>query len=234
MPRSASQFATKEEKEAHVQQMFDRVAPRYDLLNRVISGNMDQRWRRLAARAAKGAGVGPYLDVGAGTGDLSLALAREAPGARVLGIDLSRGMLALGREKGIAAVQASGLALPVPDAAVEGITNAFVLRNLADLDAFFREAHRALRSGGHLVSLEISRPRGKIFAPLYRLYFFKIMPRIGRAVSADKRAYDYLADSVARIAEPEEIAAKMRAAGFTTVEARPLMRGAVVLFVATK
>ena len=233
-PRGVSQFGSKEEKETHVRRMFDRLAPRYDLLNRIIAGNMDQRWRRKAARAARGTGTGPYLDVGAGTGDLTRALERAAPKARAVGLDLARQMLVVGRRKGLRAVQASALALPARDNTFEAITNAFVLRNLADLDAFFREAHRALRPGGRLVSLEISRPPGRIFGPLYRLYFFRVMPRIGRALSGDRTAYDYLADSVARIAEPEELAAKMRSAGFASVEVEPMMRGAVVLFVATK
>lgn len=241
MARGPSQFDTKEEKESHVRDMFDAIAPRYDLLNRVIAANMDQRWRARAAKAARGSGRGPYLDVGAGTGDLTLALRKAAAGARVVSLDLARNMLAEGKRKRerkgegpFHAVQGSALALPVPSSSMEGITNAFVLRNLADLDAFFREAHRALAPGGRLVSLEISRPRGRVFGPLYRVYFFRVMPRIGRALSGNKRAYDYLADSVARVAEPEEIASKMRAAGFARVEVKPLMRGAVQLFVAEK
>lgn len=220
--------------------MFDALAPRYDLLNRVIAANLDQRWRARAAKAARGTGRGPYLDVGAGTGDLTLALMRAAPGARVVSLDLARNMLREGKRKRegkgkeFRPVQGSALLLPVRDASVEGMTNAFVLRNLADLDAFFREAHRALHPGGRLVSLEISRPRGRIFGPLYRVYFFRVMPRIGRALSGNKQAYDYLADSVARVAEPEAIAAKMRAAGFARVDIKPLMRGAVQLFVAEK
>ena len=214
--------------------MFDAIAPRYDLLNRVIAGNMDQRWRKRAAKAARGTGRGPYLDVGAGTGDLARALERAAPDARVIGLDLARQMLVVGRRKGLRAVQASALAIPAREGTFEAITNAFVLRNLADLDAFFREAHRALQPGGRLVSLEISRPRGRIFGPLYRLYFFRVMPRIGRALSGDAKAYEYLADSVARVAAPDIMAAKMRAAGFERVEARGMMRGAVVLFVAEK
>lgn len=234
VPRGASQFDSKEQKETHVRRMFDALAPRYDLLNRVIAANMDQRWRRKAARAARGTGQGPYLDVGAGTGDLTRALQREAPQARVLGLDLARQMLAHGRHKGLHAIQGSGLTIPARDATFEAITNAFVLRNLADLDTFFREAHRALRPGGRLVSLEISRPTGRIFGPIYRLYFYKIMPKIGATLSGNKQAYNYLADSVQRVATPDELTAKMRAAGFTSVHAKPMMRGAVVLFVATK
>lgn len=220
--------------------MFDAIAPRYDMLNRVMAANMDQRWRKRAARAARGTGAGPYLDVGAGTGDLTLALARAAPGARVLGLDLARGMLALApRKKGydstrMGMVHASGLVLPAREGTFEGITNAFVLRNLADLDAFFTDARRALKPGGKLVSLEISRPPGKLFGPLYRLYFYRIMPRMGRMLSGNPEAYSYLAASVERVETPEQLVARMRKAGFHDARATPLMRGAVVLFEATK
>lgn len=237
-------FTTPGEKERYVRDMFDRVAARYDALNRLLSGGLDQRWRKAAARAARSSGTGPYVDVGAGTGDLTFALARASPGARVIGLDLARGMLERARAKGerrraegggrVGFVHGSGLAIPVPDAAIEGITNAFVLRNLRDLDAFFREAHRALKPGGKLVSLEISRPRGRLFGPLYRFYFFRVMPRVGRALSGDPGAYAYLAQSVERVETPEELVARMRKAGFAHVEARPLFRGAVVLFEAVK
>ena len=238
--KGRAQFESPEEKEAYVQGMFDAIAPRYDLLNRVMAANLDQRWRRRAARAAVSTGAGPFLDVGAGTGDLTLALADAAPSARVLGLDLARQMLTLARRKPgfdasrVGMVHGSGLALPVPGGAFEGITNAFVLRNLADLDVFFREAHRALRPEGRLVSLEINRPPGRVFGPLYGLYFFRIMPRMARLISGNKTAYDYLADSVKRVESPDKLVARMRDAGFSEVKATPLMRGAVVLFVATK
>lgn len=233
-------FRSPQEKERYVRGMFDAIAPRYDLLNRVLSANMDQRWRRAAARAARGTGRGPFVDVGAGTGDLTLALAREAEGARVLGIDIARHMLERAPSKRgwdasrMSVLQASGLQLPVADASVEGITNAFVLRNLGDLDAFFRDARRALRPGGKLVSLEISRPPGRIFGPFYRFYFYRVMPRIGRALSGNAGAYSYLAESVARVETPERLVERMRAAGFSDVRARPMFRGAVVLFEAVK
>lgn len=216
--------------------MFDRVAPRYDLLNRIMAANLDQRWRRAAARAARSSGRGPYLDVGAGTGDLTRALERAAPpGARVVGLDLARAMLAIGREKGAShMVQGSGLQIPARDATFDAITNAFVLRNVRDLDAFFSEARRALKPGGKLVSLEIGRPPGRVFGPLYNIYFFKLMPRVGRLISSDEQAYRYLADSVKRIEAPEALVERMRKAGFLDVKAKPLMRGAVWLFEATR
>ncbi|HEX2022482.1 MAG TPA: ubiquinone/menaquinone biosynthesis methyltransferase [Candidatus Thermoplasmatota archaeon] len=235
-----SEFRSREEKEAYVQDMFDAIAPRYDRLNRIMAMRLDQRWRRQAARAVVTRGDGPFLDVGAGTGDLALAVSAAAPRARVLGLDVARRMLALGlRKRGfdrarMGMTQGSGLAIPARDGQYEGITNAFVLRNLSDLDAFFREAHRALRPGGRLVSLEIGRPRGRVFGPLYRLYFFRIVPRIGRALSGSPQAYSYLADSVQRVEEPGRIAQRMRAAGFADVRVTPIMRGAVNLFVAQK
>lgn len=228
------------EKEAFVEGMFDAIAPRYDLLNRVMAANLDKRWRRRAASAALGTGAGPYLDVGAGTGDLTVALAKAAPGARVLGIDLARAMLVRAfakpgwRRATMGMARASGLSIPARDGTFEGITNAFVLRNLRDLDAFFAEALRALKPRGKLVSLEISRPPGRVFGPIYRLYFFKVMPRLGRALSGNPTAYSYLADSVERVETPEQLVARMRRAGFVDVKATPLMRGAVVLFEATR
>jgi demethylmenaquinone methyltransferase/2-methoxy-6-polyprenyl-1,4-benzoquinol methylase len=227
--------------EPFVRGMFDAIAPRYDVLNRIMAARMDQRWRRRAARAAVGTGEGPYLDVGAGTGDLTIALARAAPRARaILGIDLARAMLARApRKKGydptrVGVLQGSGLEIPLRDGTLEGITNAFVLRNLADLDAFFREARRALKTGGKLVSLEISRPPGRVFGPLYALYFYRIMPRLGRLLSGHEGAYGYLAASVQRVESPSQLLARMERAGFRDVRATPMMRGAVVLFEATK
>ena len=237
--KGVSQFDSPTEKEAYVQDMFDAIAPRYDLLNRVMAASLDQRWRRRAAQAVRGSGAGPYLDVGAGTGDLTVAIAQAAPGARVVGLDLARGMLARGLAKPrfdrsrMGMVHGSGLAIPAKEGTFEGIANAFVLRNLADLDAFFAEARRALKPGGKLVSLEISRPPGRVFGPLYRLYFFRVMPRLGRALSGNPQAYSYLADSVARVEATDALADRMRRAGFS-VKARPLFRGAVVLFEATK
>lgn len=241
MAKTPSQFTSPREKETHVRGMFDAIAPRYDLLNRVMAANLDQRWRRLAARTAVAdAAGGTFLDVGAGTGDLTLALAQAAPRGRILGIDLARGMLARGLTKRafdrarMGMVHGSGLVIPARAATFDAITNAFVLRNLADLDAFFTEARRALKPGGRLVSLEISRPPGRVFGPMYGFYFFRVMPRMARALSGNKRAYEYLADSVKRVETPDQLATRMRRAGFRDVLVKPLFRGAVVLFVATK
>ncbi|HVL48083.1 MAG TPA: ubiquinone/menaquinone biosynthesis methyltransferase [Candidatus Thermoplasmatota archaeon] len=226
---SLATFEDKTQKETFVRGTFDAIAPRYDLLNRVMSMSLDRSWRRAAAALVEPRADGTYLDVGCGTGDLALAVLRRAPGARVVGVDLARAMLVEARRKAPAleTAHASALALPFPDRSMDGALDAFVLRNLADLDAFFQEARRVLKPGARLVNLEIGRPRGRVFGPLYRFYFYRVMPRFGRALSGNSTAYQYLADSVKVVETPEAIAERMRRAGFADVRVRSFMRGAV-------
>ncbi|MHB8605875.1 MAG: ubiquinone/menaquinone biosynthesis methyltransferase [Thermoplasmatota archaeon] len=211
-------------------EMFDAIAPRYDLLNRIVSLRMDARWRRRAVSLLAPNMDGRYLDVGAGTGDLAAEVAKRA---RVVGVDLARAMLRRARTKTNADLaQANGLRLPFRDASFAGATNAFVLRNVADADAFFREMRRVVVPGGRVVSLEISRPTGRFFGPLYRFYFFRVMPRVGRAVSGHREAYTYLAKSVEQVEAPESFAQRAKRAGFANVRVERMMRGAVALIVA--
>lgn len=226
-------FRDAREKERYVRGMFDAIAPRYDLLNRVMSFRMDQRWRKRAVDALAPRAGGRYLDVGTGTGDLLLALSEREPGARGIGVDLAGRMLPLARGKGVLDVaQANGLALPFNDASFDGAANAFVLRNVRDLDAFFREMRRVLKPGAPLVSLEISRPEGRVFGPLYRAYFYHVMPQVGRRLSGDPEAYRYLADSVKIVPTGDALAQRARAAGFGDARVERLMRGALAMVVA--
>ncbi len=228
--RPRERFRTPEEKERFVRGTFDAIAPRYDLLNRVMSLNLDRRWRRRAVAALEPRPGGRYLDVGTGTGDVVLALAAREARARVVGVDLAGRMLPIARAKGAREVaQANGLALPFRDAAFDGASNAFVLRNVKDLDAFFREQRRVLKPGAPLVSLEISRPRGRAFGPLYRLYFYRLVPRLGRALSGNPDAYAYLADSVKVVPSGEALAESLLAAGFRQARVERLLRGSLVL-----
>jgi demethylmenaquinone methyltransferase/2-methoxy-6-polyprenyl-1,4-benzoquinol methylase len=216
---------------AAVRSMFDRIAPRYDLLNRVLSGGTDVRWRK---RAVAFLGLPPgarVLDLCTGTADLLLEALRSGRASGGLGVDLSHQMLVRGREK-LAAAGASrcGLAggdaerLPVRDGAFDGALVAFGIRNVGDPPAALREVHRALRPGGRFVVLEFQTPRGPLGAA-YQLYFRHVLPRIGALVSGDGSAYAYLPASVARFPDPEAFAALMRDAGFSNVRHERLTLG---------
>lgn len=222
--------------------MFDAIADRYDMVNRVLSLGMDQSWRRRAVRSLSlGDGEGAtVLDLATGTADLALLIARMVPAAKILGIDPSVGMLSVGHMK----VAAAGLAerielregdaesLDLPDASVSAITMAFGIRNVPDRAKALREMARVTRPGGHIAILELAEPRKGPMGALARFYVNGIVPRIGGALSG-KQEYRYLQQSIAAFPPAEEFADLMRNAGLTVTEVTPLMFGAAVLFVAT-
>ena len=217
-------------KRSYVRAMFTAIAPRYDLLNHLLSLNVDRRWRRIAvARLGWEARPdGTYLDLCAGTMDLAAVLAGR-PGfrGRVIGADFVVPMLARGRGKSSCAapVGADALALPFPAASFDGAMVAFGVRNLADLDAGLTEAARVLKPGARFVVLEFTTPR---FAPLraaYLFYFQRVLPLIGRAVSKHTDAYSYLPESVLAFPDPDALAARLRAAGFHDVRYELLTGG---------
>jgi demethylmenaquinone methyltransferase / 2-methoxy-6-polyprenyl-1,4-benzoquinol methylase len=209
-----------------VRRMFDRIAPVYDAMNRIMTAGLDQRWRRLTARsvAAPGARV---LDACCGTGDLAIACARE--GAVVTGLDFSEPMLERARRKApdLEWVGGDALDLPFPDASFDGATVGFGVRNVEDLERSLSELRRVLRPGGHVGILEITRPRG-VLAPFYRLWFDGIVPLLGKLLPGGS-AYTYLPASVRRFPGPEELAGLLRGVGFTDVEYRLLAGGIVAL-----
>lgn len=221
--------------------MFDAIAHRYDLLNRLMSVGQDVRWRRLAVAALTDLPPGPLLDLGTGTGDLALALRRGLPGRTVLGLDLSAGMLRVGRAKlaargvqGVYLVRGDGLHLPFADGAFAGAVTAFTLRNVADLGATLREVRRVLRPGGAFACLEITRPRPGPLATLFRLYFQRLVPVAGGLISGRPAAYRYLPDSVERFVGGEELAAALTAAGLREVQMCRFWPGAVTLHTARR
>jgi len=220
--------------------MFSDIAPRYDLLNHLLSLNIDRLWRRAAARALMdGAPRRLVLDACAGTLDLSLAIAaRQNAGGRVVAADFAVPMLELGKGKiGAAAVRevaADGLRLPFPDATFDGASVAFGVRNLADADAGLRELARVLEPGGRLVVLEFSTPSFAPLAALYRLYFHHVLPRVGALLSRHREAYTYLPESVEDYPPPKAFAAMMRGAGFERVRWRRLSGGIATLHAAEK
>ncbi len=218
-----------------VQAMFDRVAPRYDLVNRLMSVGLDIRWRRLAAAAADVSLGGRALDVCCGTGDLTFELAaRVGPSGHADGADFSEEMLVLARrkasERGLTQVtftQADALALPFETDAYDAATVAFGARNLSDLDAGIREMARVVRPGGRVVILEITTPRR--LRTLHAIWFDRVVPRLGGLISGDRAAYRYLPASAKRFPDPPALATMMREAGLERVEYRTFMGGIVAL-----
>lgn len=209
-------------KRSYVRDMFTAIAPRYDLLNHVLSLNIDRGWRRAAvARLAwDRTPTGTFLDACAGTLDLAAELATQSGfTGRVVGADFVVPMLRLGREKGsgIRPVGADTLRLPFGDAVFDGGTVGFGIRNLVDVDAGFSELRRVLRPGARLVVLDFTLPSAAPVRALYLFYFRRVLPLIGRVVSKHTDAYTYLPDSVLQFPTPEALAERMTRAGFADV-----------------
>jgi demethylmenaquinone methyltransferase / 2-methoxy-6-polyprenyl-1,4-benzoquinol methylase len=199
-----------DEKRAAVQEMFDAIAGRYDLINRIMTLRLDVRWRKRAVRTLALEPSSLVADLAGGTGDLSIDL-RDA-GYRPMSIDLSAGMLRADRS-GSPRIQADITRLPFPGAAIDGVTCGFALRNLVDLDTFFIELGRVVRPRGRIVLLDVGVPRNRLIRWGNAIYFGKVVPRIGAALS-DAAAYRYLPKSVAYLPEPGEMVSMLRRAGF--------------------
>lgn len=214
---------------AAVEAMFDRISPVYDAMNRLMTAGLDRRWRRIAAEAVVSPGD-DVLDACCGTGDL--ALAGEHAGGRVTGLDFSEGMLERARRKSSSVCWVRGdiMALPFADASFDAATVGFGIRNVADLEAGFRELARVLRPGGRLACLEITRPRG-LLRPFFRLWFDGLVPLAGKALPGGD-AYAYLPASVRRFPGPDDLGGIMGRAGFAEVEWRLFGGGIVALHTA--
>ena len=235
----------KDQKATAVQSMFGSIAPRYDLLNHLLSLNIDKRWRRAAIdELLRGARAdGRFLDGCAGTLDLGLELARRGRfTGRVTAYDFSFPMLergmpkleALGARDPLDVACADALVLPFRDRQFDGATVGFGVRNLVDLDAGFREAARVLKPGGRLVVLEFTTPAFKPFRDLYLWYFTKVLPWIGARISGHASAYTYLPDTVLDFPAPKALAERMRGAGFKDVGFRTLTGGIAAIHYGTR
>ncbi len=225
------------ERERQVRALFSAIAPRYDLLNHVLSLNRDRWWRRVAVDGLGTLGGDPsarVLDACAGTLDLSLELAGRAGfEGRIVALDFARPMLVEGARKldgrGVRLVCGDGLALPFPSGTFDGAMVAFGVRNLSDPDAGLRELARVLRPGGRLVVLEFSTPPGRLIQAFYLLYFRHVLPVVGRIVSGHRWAYAYLPESVREFPGPEDLARRLGAAGLRDVDWAYLTGGIAAL-----
>jgi demethylmenaquinone methyltransferase/2-methoxy-6-polyprenyl-1,4-benzoquinol methylase len=221
------------EKRAAVREMFDRIAPRYDGLNRLLTAGLDQRWRRLAVAAVA---VGPrdrVLDLACGTGDLAELAARR--GAQVVGVDFARQMLRGARRRAVRAqlVQGDAARLPLPDACATVALCGFALRNFVSLPASFAELARVLAPGGRIALLEVDRPAAAWARAGHSFYFDRVVPWIGGVLS-DRSAYRYLPRSTAYLPPAPELARLLREAGFAALARRPLLLGSAQLLTATR
>ena len=234
--------ATTDEQAHRVREMFATIAARYDLLNHLLSGNIDKRWRRLVAktlRATLSNSEARVLDVACGTGDLSLALFEDSL-ARITGLDFCRPMLAIAASKAarsdsnIPFIEGDALDLPFRDCSFEAATIAFGLRNLTSVEAGFKELLRILKPGGKVAVLEFSKPKARVLRLLFKIYFTKLLPLFGGWISGSKSAYEYLPDSVSRFPDQEELVAMMKAAGFAEVSYQNLTGGIAALHLGTR
>ena len=219
-----------EEKRRAVRGIFDTIAPRYDLVNRVMTFGLDVGWRRRTVTELRLPGRSLVLDLACGTGDLCRELGTR--GYRAIGFDMSHGMLTNARTDA-ALVEADILALPVRDGAADGVTCGFALRNVVSLPGLFSELGRVVRRGGRIALLDASRPDRRVLRVGHGLYFDHVVPAIGGLLS-DRRAYAYLPSSMAYLPPPQEMLAMLRAAGFPDAERQQLSGGLTQLLVGTR
>lgn len=233
---------TPEEKKKFVREKFSSISNHYDLLNSLLSFQIDRYWRWRTTRMLKEFPTGAVLDLCAGTLPLSLELARQAKGREVASIDFCQDMLSAGvktlpddhRKPRIHPVCGDGEEIPAADNSFWGCTVAFGVRNLSQTLKGLKEMHRVLKPTGKLLILEFSRPTNPVVKPVYTFYLNKVLPAVAGRVSGDKEAYEYLASSIAAFYEPEELLSLMRDAGFDKVRRIPLTFGIVSIYVGVK
>ena len=227
-----------------VQKMFSDIAPRYDLLNRLLSCGQDRYWRKRAVNRLSPQSGELFLDIATGTADVALEIAQKFPQdeVQVVGMDFSDKMLELARQKIVALDKTSSVQLksgsaenlPFEDNSFDGITTAFGVRNFSDVNRSLLEMHRVLKPGGRSVILEFALPRNTVLHSLYRVYFEWLLPRIGRLISKHPSAYTYLPKSVATFPIREAFSGLMQEAGFMNVTYKELTFGIVILYTGTK
>jgi len=220
------------ERAEYVQDVFTRIAPRYDLMNRLMSGGQDVRWRQEVIRRTQVLPGGRLLDLGAGTGDLAREALRQSPGCRPLAADFTLAMMRAGRKRAGTALDWAGvdaLHLPFPDNSFDAVVSGFLLRNTVDLQQALREQYRVLKVGGAMVALDTTRPRPSIFSPLVRAHLHGVIPLLGWLLTGQRDAYTYLPNSTESFVRAEELVARMAAVHFREIGFHCLMFGTIAI-----
>lgn len=231
-------YDEKGEKGRQVREMFDTIAPKYDLLNRLMTFGIDTRWRRRLARMVELDDPARILDLATGTGDMAILFARRMPDIEITGADPSPGMLEVARQrldkKGLSErvqlTEASAESLPFAEGDFDAATVVFGIRNFSDIAQGLTEITRVLKKGGKAYIMEFSEPKNKIFGYLYRAYFHRIVPLVGGWISGDRRAYSYLPRSVEEFPPVEDFLTMMRTAGLKDCRARRVFFGAAHIY----
>jgi demethylmenaquinone methyltransferase/2-methoxy-6-polyprenyl-1,4-benzoquinol methylase len=218
------------ERAAYVQNMFTRIARRYDLMNRLITGGQDVRWRRQVIKLARLKHGSFLLDLGTGTGDLAREALAQFPRARVIAADFTLEMMRVGQKNGpLDFSSADALQLPFQDRSFDAVVSGFLMRNVIDLQKALQEQYRVLRKGGRMVILDTTRPKKNLFSPFIWLHMHVVIPLLGRLLTGSSDAYRYLPETTEGFVTAENMAARMAAAGFKRINYQRLMFGTIAI-----
>jgi demethylmenaquinone methyltransferase/2-methoxy-6-polyprenyl-1,4-benzoquinol methylase len=229
---------TGQERADYVQNMFARIAGRYDLMNRLMTGGQDSHWRRFVIEQARLPANGRLLDIATGTGDIALEGLNQVPGLQAIGGDFTLEMMRVGQRyperRAIRWVGADTLALPFPDNAFDAVTSGFLMRNVIDVPGAFREQMRVTKPGGRVVVLESSPPKQNPLRPFILIHLNYIIPTLGYLVTGEREAYSYLPDSTQQFQSPESLVDIMRQVGFTNIGYKLFMFGTIAIHAGQK
>jgi demethylmenaquinone methyltransferase / 2-methoxy-6-polyprenyl-1,4-benzoquinol methylase len=221
---------TGQERAAYVQNMFTRIAKRYDLMNRLMTGGQDIRWRKQVIQFARLRNNACLLDLGTGTGDLAREAATQFPRANVIAADFTLEMMRVGQQRGaLNFSSADALHLPFQDSHFDAVVSGFLMRNVIDLQKAIQEQYRVLRKGGRIVILDTTRPKKNILSPLIWVHMHFVIPILGRLLTGSSDAYRYLPETTEGFVTAEEMAARMAAAGFKKIGYERFMFGTIAI-----